>query len=89
MMESALSEYSRRRFVSPMAATLCFSEHPGQAMTESVHRRSAVLDAPSNLGLKLPSPGQEPGVKNMPEVLRAHSIVNLLAGVFSRKRREA
>lgn len=47
-------------------------------MTDSVHRHLAVLDAPSNLGLKPPSPGQEPGVKNMPGVLRAHGIMQRL-----------
>jgi arginase len=47
-------------------------------MTDSVHRRVVVLDAPSNLGLKPPSPGQEPGVKNTPGVLRAHSIIQRL-----------
>jgi arginase len=47
-------------------------------MTGSVHRRLVVLDAPSNLGLKAPSPGQEPGVKNMPGVLRAHRIIQRL-----------
>jgi arginase len=82
MMASTLSEYSRRRFVNLMAATLCFPEHPGnrsrRAMTKSAHRRLAVLDAPSNLGLKPPSPGQEPGVKNMPGVLRAHGIIQRL-----------
>jgi arginase len=81
-MVSTLSEYSRRRFVSLIAAALCFSEHPGNclshAMTKSAHRRLAVLDAPSNLGLKPPSPGQEPGVKNMPGALRAHGIIQRL-----------
>jgi arginase len=38
----------------------------------------AVLDAPSNLGLKPPSPGQEPGVKNMPGALRARGIIQRL-----------
>src|ERR1700692_2733017 len=78
MMASTLSEYSRRRFVSLIAAALCFLEHPVHAMTKSAHRRLAVLDAPSNLGLKPPSPGQEPGVKNMPGVLRAHDIIQRL-----------
>jgi arginase len=81
MMGSTLSEYSRRKFVSLLAASMCFLEHPGNcsghAMTNSV-RRLAVLDAPSNLGLKPPSPGVEPGVKNMPAVLRAHGILQRL-----------
>jgi arginase len=78
MMASTLSEYSRRRFVGLIAGALCFLEHPGHAMKKSVHRRLAVLDAPSNLGLKPSSPGQDPGVKNMPGVLRAHGIVQRL-----------
>jgi arginase len=80
MMGSTLSGYSRRKFVGLIAATICFPEHPehpGHAMTKSV-RRLAVLDAPSNLGLKPPSPGQEPGVKNMPGVLRAHGVIQRL-----------
>jgi arginase len=34
-----------------------------------------VLGAPSNLGLKPPSPGKEPGVRYMAQVLREHGIV--------------
>jgi arginase len=70
-----LAEYSRRRFLSALAAILSF---PAPAMTESVHRHLAVLDAPSNLGLKSPSPGKEPGVKNMPGALRGHGIIQRL-----------
>ena len=40
-----------------------------------MHRRLTLLDAPSNLGLKPPSPGKEPGVRQMARVLRAHGIV--------------
>lgn len=77
-MASTLTEYSRRSFVSLVAATLCFPEPHGHAMKKSLPRRIAVLDAPSNLGLKPPSPGQEPGVKEMPAVLRAHGIMHRL-----------
>lgn len=72
------AESSRRTFLRAVAATLCFLEHPGFAMRDSPHRHLAVLDAPSNLGLKPPSPGREPGVRNMPGVLRAHGIVQRL-----------
>src|ERR1700733_8792444 len=47
-------------------------------MGRSAHRHLAILDAPSNLGLKPPSPGKEPGVKNMPGTLRAHGILQQL-----------
>jgi arginase len=47
-------------------------------MTKSVHRRLAILDAPSNLGLKPPSPGKDPGVKAMAGALRAHGVVKRL-----------
>jgi arginase len=47
-------------------------------MQEATHRPVTILDAPSNLGLKPPSPGKEPGVKNMPGALRAHGIVQRL-----------
>ncbi len=37
-----------------------------------VHRRPyAVLEAPSNLGLRRPDPGREPGVRRLPEALEA------------------
>jgi arginase len=47
-------------------------------MGSSAHRHLAILDAPSNLGLKPPSPGKEPGVKDMPATLRAHGILQRL-----------
>jgi arginase len=80
-MGLTLSDYSRRKFVGLIAAIMCVREHPqncsGYAMTKSF-RRLAVLDAASNLGLKPPAPGREPGVKNMPAVLRAHGIMQRL-----------
>jgi arginase len=75
---SIAAKYSRRTFLSGLAATVCSFECPGFAMQESMHRHLAILDAPSNLGLKPPSPGKEPGVKNMPGALRAHGIVQRL-----------
>src|SRR3984957_14468524 len=78
MGRSMTAELSRRTLLRAIAATLCFFEHPGFAMRDSPHRHLAVLDAPSNLGLKPPSPGKEPGVKNMPAALRAHGIVQRL-----------
>ena len=77
-MGSMTAQCSRRTFLRAVASAACFLERPGLAMTESVHRHLAVLDAPSNLGLKPPSPGREPGVKNMPGVLRAHGIMQRL-----------
>jgi arginase len=47
-------------------------------MTKSAHRRVAILDAPSNLGLKPPTPGKEPGVRGMAGALRAHGVVKRL-----------
>ena len=40
-----------------------------------MHRRLTLLDAPSNLGLMPPSPGKEPGVRQMARVLRSHGIL--------------
>jgi arginase len=37
-----------------------------------------VLGASSNLGLKPPSPGKEPGARYMAEVLRKHGLVSRL-----------
>lgn len=41
-------------------------------------RPLTVLAAPSNLGLKPPAPGKEPGVRYMAQVLREHGIVGRL-----------
>jgi len=72
------SQYSRRTFLSDLAATLWLLEHPLQAMAKSVHGRLSILDAPSNLGLKPPSPGKEPGAKGMAGALRAHGVIDRL-----------
>jgi arginase len=77
-MRSTLSQYSRRRFLSDLVATLWLLEDPLRAMTKSAHRRLAILDAPSNLGLKPPTPGKEPGVRGMAGALRAHGVVKRL-----------
>jgi arginase len=77
-MRSTLSQYSRRKFLSDLAATPWLLDHPLRAMTKSAHRRLAILAAPSNLGLKPPAPGEEPGVRGMAGALRAHGVVNRL-----------
>jgi arginase len=41
----------------------------------------AVLDAPSNLGLMPPAPGREPGVRRLPDALRARGLVGRLAAI--------
>ncbi len=41
-------------------------------------RHLTVLGAPSNLGLKPPSTGKEPGVRSMAQVLREHGVVSRL-----------
>ncbi|PSR54004.1 arginase [Adhaeribacter arboris] len=38
-----------------------------------------IVEFPSNLGLKAPAPGKEPGVKKLPEWLRQHRFHELLA----------
>ncbi|QWP78224.1 arginase family protein [Lysobacter sp. K5869] len=40
--------------------------------------RIAALDAPSNLGLRPPRPGQEPGVRRLPEALRGAGLLTAL-----------
>lgn len=45
------------------------------------HRPIAVLDAPSNLGLRPPSPGHEPGVRHMASALRQQDVVRRLHAV--------
>lgn len=46
-----------------------------------ISRTIAVIDAPSNLGLRPPGPGQLPGVYKMADALRAHGIVARLNAV--------
>lgn len=41
-------------------------------------RRLVIVDAPSNLGLRPPAPGREPGVKRLAQTLRAHGLVERL-----------
>lgn len=38
-----------------------------------------IIEAPSNLGLKQPVPGKEPGVKHLPNWLKAHGLYTLLS----------
>src|SRR5258708_39809092 len=78
MGRSMTAELSRRTLLRAITATLCFLEHPGFAMRDALHRHLAVLDAPSNLGLKPPSPAKEQGEKNKPAALRTLGIVQLL-----------
>ncbi len=46
--------------------------------TEAPERTIAVLDAPSNLGLRPPRPGAEPGCKKLAGALRGQGIVERL-----------
>jgi arginase len=41
-------------------------------------RTLTVIDAPSNLGLRPPAPGVEPGVKRLPDALRAAGLIEHL-----------
>lgn len=41
-----------------------------------MHTRILVLDAPSNLGLRPPAAGQEPGVRHLPDRLRSHRLLD-------------
>ncbi len=43
--------------------------------------RIAVLDAPSNLGLMPPAPGSEPGVRRLPDALRARHLIPLIGAI--------
>ena len=73
---SPMHSPSRRTFLrSVSAAAICLGTTSKRGVAQSMHRRLTILDAPSNLGLKPPSPGKEPGVRQMARVLRAHVIV--------------
>ena len=47
----------------------------------SLDRRLAVLDAPTNLGLRPPRPGAEPGVRGLAAALREHDLVRRIGAV--------
>ena len=44
-------------------------------------RRISILDAPSNLGLKPPAEGKEPGVKQMAQAIRSRGLLQRLGAV--------
>src|SRR5260370_36091053 len=44
-------------------------------------RRISILDAPSNLGLKPPAEGKEPGVKQMAQAIRSRGLLRRLGAV--------
>jgi len=46
-----------------------------------MHRRIVVLDAASNLGLRPPAAGKEPGVRRLPDRLRAHRLLKRVGAV--------
>lgn len=48
------------------------------ATSARTHAAIAVIDAPSNLGLRPPRTGVEPGVRRMPDALRATGLVQRL-----------
>ena len=45
----------------------------------------SILDAPSNLGLKPPAEGKEPGVKWMAEAIRSRGLVQRLGAIDAGK----
>ena len=44
-------------------------------------RRLAVLDAPTNLGLRPPRPGAEPGVRGLAAALREHDLLRRIDAI--------
>jgi arginase len=58
-------------FLYENSASGIYSERPA-------HQHLTVLEAPSNLGLKPPASGKEPGVRYMAQVLREHGLVTRL-----------
>jgi arginase len=51
------------------------------AVSSTLNRQIAILEAPSNLGLRPPAPGREPGVSKLAAALRAHGILARLGAV--------
>ena len=48
-------------------------------------RSISILDAPSNLGLKPPEEGKEPGVKWMAQAIRSQGLVQRLGAIDAGK----
>lgn len=59
------------------AATLCGPANAGESAAPPPARIVAI-DAPSNLGLRPPRPGHEPGVRRLPEALRGAGLLTAL-----------
>jgi arginase len=57
------------------ALLLCLVAMNAATRESGARRPPVVLDAPSNLGLRPPSPGVEPGVRRLPDALREHDLV--------------
>jgi arginase len=57
---------------------MCCTHSGADPLMKSHHRRLAVLEAPSNLGLKPPAPGREPGVRYMPAALKERGLLTRL-----------
>lgn len=55
-----------------------FSRGARSGATQTMPRHLTILDAPSNLGLKPPAKGQQPGVRRLPDVLRADRLLDRL-----------
>jgi arginase len=67
-----------RRVFLRNAGAACYGMLGSEVGLVPSRRRPTVLDAPSNLGLKPPLPGREPGVRYMPAVLRKHGLLSRL-----------
>jgi hypothetical protein len=63
---------------SPKVSAAIEAEPSGGPSERPAHQHRTVLGAPSNLGLKPSSSGQEPGVQYMAQVLREHGLVSRL-----------
>src|SRR5262245_50545126 len=74
----AVTRSSSRPVALGLLLAAALGAHAAAAETPRAPRRIAVLDAPSNLGLRPPSPGHDPGAAKLAAAMRARGLVGRL-----------
>lgn len=61
-----------------LAAGICVKFFSNHHLKTNFMKKICIVEFPSNLGLKEPQPGKEPGVKLLPDWLKKHNLHNLI-----------
>jgi arginase len=61
-----------------LAAGICVKFFSNLHLKTNFMKKICIVEFPSNLGLKEPQPGKEPGVKHLPDWLKKHNLHNLI-----------